>query len=100
MEGSSKIGDGPDLPDHLYQARGAVEKVFALGSAHLSPADAGAAVAVMRVTQETAYHGIRRPRYAGYRYAVPVQSHFFNTPVLDFKVLLSKYGVSICEMRE
>jgi len=42
------------------------------GSAHLSPADAGAAAAVMRAEGESAYHGIRRPRYAGYRYALPI----------------------------
>jgi len=29
---------------------------------------------------EAAYHGIRRTRYAGDRYAVPIQTHFFNSP--------------------
>ena len=40
----------------------------------------GAYLLMCAVPLEAAYHGIRRTRYAGDRYAVPIQTHFFNRP--------------------
>jgi hypothetical protein len=56
---------------------GVLKNYFRPGIAHLSLADAGAAVAVMgALLRETAYHGIRRNRYTVDRYAVLIQYPF------------------------
>jgi len=57
----------------LYQAHGTVEKVPWTGECISVDA---------RPALETAYHGIRRPRYAGDRYAVPISPYFFETPLV------------------
>jgi len=51
--------------------KGLLKKYLRPGGAHLL---------MCAVPQEFAYHGIRRTRYAGDRYAAPIQTHFFNRP--------------------
>jgi len=50
---------------------GLLKKYLRPGSAHLL---------MCAIPLEIAYHGIRRNRYAVDRYALPVQTHFFNSP--------------------